>query len=119
MKFLYLGLKSLLSLGLLGTAFMKLTQQARILESFDRLGYPTYLTYILGFAYLLGVIGIWQAKSATIREWAYAGAFFALTGAVASHILSGDPFSVIAPAAVFWALVVGVYVLDRQIDNIT
>lgn len=114
MKTLFFALKGLLSLGLLATAFSKLTMQAAILESLARLGYPDYLSYILGVAYVLGIVGIWQQRSSLIKEWAYAGLFFALVGAIASHLFSGDPFSAMAASIVFWLLIVGSYALEKN-----
>ncbi|MEM8935023.1 MAG: DoxX family protein [Pseudomonadota bacterium] len=114
MKYVTLGLKILLTVGLLATASAKLTQQAPILESFDRLGYPAYLTYILGVCYLLAVVGIWQPASAMLKQWAFAGLFFALAGAVLSHVFTGDPIQVTAAALVFLVLIVIVAILDLR-----
>ena len=62
------------------------------------LGYPLYLLNILGTAKLLAVVGIWQKKWPTLREWAYAGITFNLVGAIASHILHGDGIKGFGPA---------------------
>ncbi len=42
------------------------------------LGYPIYVLHIIGWAKILGVIGIWQPKFPMLREWAYAGLAFDL-----------------------------------------
>ena len=117
MKNVLFVLKCILSLGLLSTAFSKLTMQASILESLAHLGYPDYLSYILGVSYVLAVVGIWQPRSRTLKEWAYAGLFFATLGAVASHLFSGDPFSAMAPAMVFWLLTVASCILDKKLTS--
>ena len=58
----------------------------------SQLGYPNYLTPFLGTAKLLGVIAILVPGSyPRIKEWAYAGLFFDLTGAVYS-IVSANGF---------------------------
>ena len=50
------------------------------------LGYPTYVMTILGFWKVLGAMAILAPRFPLVKEWAYAGAFFDLTGGFASHI---------------------------------
>lgn len=78
------------------------------------LGYPMYFFLILGFWKFFGALTILVPRFPRLKEWAYAGIFFDLTGAAASCALSGGygayGFHVIAPLilAVFmglsWAL---------------
>lgn len=56
----------------------------------DRLGYPTYFLVILGVWKLLGSVVLLIPRFPRLKEWAYAGAFFTYTGAVASHLSVGD-----------------------------
>jgi uncharacterized membrane protein YphA (DoxX/SURF4 family) len=55
----------------------------------DRLGYPAYLLLILGVWKLLGTVAVIVPRFPRLKEWAYAGAVFDLTGALASHLASG------------------------------
>ena len=55
----------------------------------DRLGYPSYLLAILGTWKLLGAIALVAPRFPRLKEWAYAGVVFDLTGALASHLASG------------------------------
>jgi hypothetical protein len=48
------------------------------------LGYPMYFFAILGFWKVLGAIAILWPGLPRLKEWAYAGIFFDLTGAAAS-----------------------------------
>jgi hypothetical protein len=48
------------------------------------LGYPMYFFGILGIWKVLGAIAILVPRYPRLKEWAYAGIFFDLTGAVAS-----------------------------------
>src|SRR5271165_228683 len=57
---------------------------------FERLGYPTYFLVILGVWKLLGAVAVTIPRFPRLKEWAYAGAVFDLTGAVMSHVASGD-----------------------------
>lgn len=80
-----------LSLGMVATGIVQLMQHEEELKMFSRLGYPTYLLTLLGVWKILGVIAILMPRLPLIKEWAYAGFFFAMSGAVVSHIANGDP----------------------------
>jgi uncharacterized membrane protein YphA (DoxX/SURF4 family) len=54
------------------------------------LGYPMYFLTILGVWKILGVIAILVPRFPLVKEWAYAGFFFIMTGAVFSHLINGD-----------------------------
>ncbi len=45
-------------------------------------------------------------KFPLLKEWAYAGFFFAMSGAVFSHIASGDSVTAIFPAGFLLILIV-------------
>ena len=55
----------------------------------DRLGYPPYFLVILGIWKLLGAVAVIVPRFPRLKEWAYAGVVFDLTGAVASNLASG------------------------------
>ena len=65
------------------------------------LGYPMYFFAILGVWKVLGAIAILVPRFPRLKEWAYAGIFFDLTGAAASCAAVGGygayGFHVIAP----------------------
>jgi uncharacterized membrane protein YphA (DoxX/SURF4 family) len=65
------------------------------------LGYPLYFFAILGFWKVLGAIAILVPRFPRLKEWAYAGIFFDLTGAAVSCAAVGGygayAFHVIAP----------------------
>ena len=52
----------------------------------DMLGYPVYFIAFIGYAKIAGVIAILIPGLNKIKEWAYAGLFFDLAGAVYSGI---------------------------------
>ncbi len=54
-----------------------------------QLGYPVYLLTILGVWKLLGAIALLMPRFPRLKEWAYAGAFFEMTGAAASWVARG------------------------------
>jgi hypothetical protein len=66
----------------------------------SHLGYPKYFIPFIGIAKLLGVIALLVPGFPRIKEWAYAGFFFDLTGATYSQI-ANDGFQ---PAVLFMVL---------------
>jgi uncharacterized membrane protein YphA (DoxX/SURF4 family) len=79
-----------LSLGMISTGIVQLIKMKDEADLFTRLGYPAYLLTILGVWKLLGVVAVLIPKFPLVKEWAYAGFFFAMSGAVFSHLASGD-----------------------------
>ena len=70
------------------------------------LGYPVYLLTILGVWKILGVIAVLIPKFPLLKEWAYAGFFFVMPGAIFSHITVGDSVSEIWPSLLLLVLTV-------------
>jgi uncharacterized membrane protein YphA (DoxX/SURF4 family) len=62
------------------------------------IGYPVYLLTILGIWKILGTIVVVIPKFPLLQEWAYAGFFFVMAGAIFSHIAVGDSISEIFPS---------------------
>jgi hypothetical protein len=79
-----------LSLGMLSTAIVPLLKVKENADVMARLGYPLYLLTLLGIWKVLGVIVVLIPKFGLVKEWAYAGFFFAMSGAVYSHLAVGD-----------------------------
>lgn len=85
-----------------------IAQVARVQATVDGfvhiLGYPPYFVTILGVWKVLGAIAILVPRFPRLKEWAYAGIFFDLTGAAASNVAVGGygayAFHVIAPLAI-------------------
>lgn len=75
------------------------------------LGYPLYLLLILGVWKLPCAAVLLIPRFQRLKEWAYAGAFFNYSGAVASHLFVGDrvgiwiwPFGFAVLTLASWAL---------------
>ncbi len=83
------------------------------LAVFRHLGYPPYLLVFLGTAKILGVGAVLSPAVPRLKEWAFAGLTFDLTGALYSHLSVGDPPSVWMPAAIGLALMTSSYVAYR------
>lgn len=98
-----------LSLGMLSTGLVQLFKGktgAGGVDSVTRLGYPVYFLTLLGILKVLGVVVVLLPKFPRLKEWAYAGFFFAMAGAVFSHIAAGSPASELFPAILLLALTV-------------
>lgn len=94
MKIAYYVLTGLFSLAIAGSAFADLSHAPAVMEGVKHLGYPDYLATILGVWKALGLVAILAPRFPRLKEWAYAGLFFDLSGAFVSHLSSGDPLSV-------------------------
>jgi len=95
-----------LALGMLSTGIVQLFKQQADVDVMTRLGYPSYLLTILGVWKILGVIALLIPKFPMLKEWAYAGFFFAMSGAILSHIASGDSVNEIFPSLLLLILTV-------------
>lgn len=79
-----------LALGMLSTAIVQVIKMEEEVKVITELGYPIYILTILGVWKILGVIVVLIPKLPLLKEWAYAGFFFVMSGAVISHLASGD-----------------------------
>ncbi len=89
-KIIYWIATGWLSLGMVSTGVVQLIKMDEEVANFSNLGYPIYLMTIIGIWKLLGVAAILAPRFPLIKEWAYAGFFFTMTGAIISHIIVGD-----------------------------
>lgn len=95
-----------LSLGMLSTGIVQLLQMEQDKTRMALLQYPVYLLTLLGIWKILGVIAVLIPRFPILKEWAYAGFFFAMSGAVFSHIASGSPLGEIVPSVLLLVLTV-------------
>lgn len=79
-----------LALGMASTGGVQLFNMKEEVDMMNTLGYPVYFLTILGTWKILGVIAIIIPKFPLVKEWAYAGFFFAMSGAIFSHAAVGD-----------------------------
>ena len=79
-----------LALGMLSTGIVQLIQLKEETEMMNRLGYPSYLLRIIGVWKILGIVAVLMPKFPLLKEWAYAGFFFVMSGAILSHFAVGD-----------------------------
>ena len=91
-------------------------------DMITHLGYPIYLLTILGVWKILGVVAVLIPKFPLLKEWAYAGFFFAMSGAIFSHATSADPVVELFPSLLLLILTVVSWYFrpaDRKIISVT
>jgi uncharacterized membrane protein YphA (DoxX/SURF4 family) len=83
----------------------------QVVEGVTRLGFPLHFVTLLGVWKVLGGIAVLVPDFARVKEWAYAGMYFDLTGAAIASAASGiawwhivAPLAVAVVLAASWAL---------------
>lgn len=105
----------LLTLLMLFSASMYFFNYEEVSKMFGTFGYPAYIIYPYGIAKLLGVFAIWNPKFKTIKEWAYAGFFFAFILAFFAHVMIGDGEQM--GAVVAMVLLIVSYIFNKRISK--
>ena len=106
-KILYWIITIFLALGMLAQGVAQLSHTKGYVDIISvHLGYPLYFLNIIGTWKILGVIAILIPRFKLVKEWAYAGFFFVMSGALFSHLASGDSIIQLTPALVLLILIV-------------
>ena len=111
----------ILSFCIFSGGLMQALQVKGVVQGFKPLGYPTYFISLIGIWKMLGVIAILTPKFKLLKEWAYAGIFFTMTGAIISHVASNNAsVEIIAPVilAIFTVLSWYLRPADRKIASV-
>ena len=102
-----------LSLGMLSTGLVQVLRMEAEgalappgVYGITHLGYPVYFLTILGAWKILGTAAVLIPKFPLLKEWAYAGFFFIMSGAIFSHIAKSDPMNEIFPSLLLLILTV-------------
>ena len=98
-----------LALGLTSTAIIQIFQLKTAgpggVENVVHMGFPTDMLILLGVWKILGVIALLVPRTPLLKEWAYAGIFFTISGALYFHVRSGDGVGMIAPVLLYLVLI--------------
>src|SRR5215203_4118271 len=86
-------------------------------EALAYLGFPEYLSTILGIAKIMGAIALLQPVFRTIKEWAYAGFAFVFVGAFFSHFFVGSGAGYLIVPLIMLSLMVLSYFLWKKIET--
>jgi hypothetical protein len=79
-----------LALGMTSTGIVQIIGLPEEIQMIIGLGFPAYIVTFLGVCKLLGVVAILIPGWALLKEWAYAGFFFNMAGAIYSHAMMGS-----------------------------
>jgi hypothetical protein len=90
---LYWVFTALVSFGMLFSGMAQVISVPEMAEIAVSLGYPLYFFKIIGVWKVLAVVAILVPGFPLIKEWAYAGLFFVMTGAFVSHLASGHTYT--------------------------
>jgi len=112
-KALYWASTGFAAAALAGIGAADLAQVPDVSAGLAHLGYPPYFATIIGVWKLLAVAAILAPGMPRLKEWAYAGLFFTLTGAAMSHVISGDALQVVA----FPLVILGIVVTSRALQS--
>lgn len=89
-KIIYYISTGLLTVVMLFSVSMYFFKYEDISKAFTSFGYPTYIIYPYAIAKLLGLYAVWNLNFKIIKEWAYAGYFYAFILAFFAHYMTGD-----------------------------
>ncbi len=109
-----------LSLGMVSTGIVQLIPLEEEAEKMTQLGYPLYFLTIIGTWKLLGVLAILLPRLPLIKEWAYAGFFFLMSGAILTHLaVYDDPSTFFGPSLLILLTLFSWYLRpsDRQLQT--
>jgi hypothetical protein len=102
-----------LSLGMVATGLVQLLrvrQEGQLsppgVYGIVHLGMPVYILTVLGIWKILGIVVLLAPRLALVKEWAYAGFFFLMSGAVFAHVAVGDPVKELWPSVLLIGLLV-------------
>ncbi len=80
-----------LALGMLSTGVVQILNLPEEVQKMALLGFPAYFIRLIGVWKIAGVLTILLPKFVLLKEWAYAGFFFTMTGALVAHFVCADP----------------------------
>ena len=110
----YWVLTSLTALAFAAGGAFDLSGAPPVLESMRVLGYPFYVASLLGVWKLLGAAAIVVPRLPRLKEWAYAGMLFDLTGAAVSHAAVGDATAKVVTPLVLLGVAMGSWALRPE-----
>ena len=95
-----------LALGMVSTGGVQLLGVKEEVDFVVKLGYPPYFLPLLGVWKILGAVAVLVPRFPLVKEWAYAGFFFSMSGAIYSHIAFGNPVKDIFPSLLLLTLTI-------------
>jgi len=95
----------LIVLFMLPGGIFEVMRSPQLVQNTEKLGYPLHFIVFLGVWKILGSIALLVPKFPLLKEWAYAGIFFDLTGAAVTNAANhGSAWHVVTPLAIVGVL---------------
>ena len=110
----YWALTGISAAALLAGGAGDLSRAPAVAAGIAHLGYPLYLASILGVWKILGAAALLAPRFPRLKEWAYAGILFDLSGAALSHGISGDGLGNVATPLILLGLAMGSWALRPE-----
>ena len=102
MKIIYWVSTLWLALGMLSTGVVQLLRWKEDVDLVVSLGYPVYFLTLIGVWKIFGVVTVLIPKFPLLKEWAYAGLFFDLAGAIYSGVAASGKFDPMMLTMAIW-----------------
>lgn len=109
----------LIAFSFLSGGVAHLLRVPQVVEGITRLGYPFHFVILLGVWKVLGGVTILLPGFARLKEWAYAGMIFDLTGAAVAQAAAGDDVRHVVTPLVLAGLAVASWVLRPEGRKLT
>jgi uncharacterized membrane protein YphA (DoxX/SURF4 family) len=93
-----------LALGMVSTGIVQILQNKEEVDFILALGYPAYFLTLLGLWKIAGAVAVLVPRFPLLKEWAYAGFFFSMSGAIYSHLATGAAVTETFPALLLLVL---------------
>jgi hypothetical protein len=117
-KILYWTFTGLFAAFMAFTAVPDVMMEPQAVKFITELGYPEYFIPFIGVAKLLGSIAILVPRFPTLKEWAFAGLFFDLIGAIYSQIaITGGVVPAMSFMLLPFAVGIASYVFSKKYDK--
>lgn len=113
----YWGATGVAAIAFIVPGLQNLLRADHVVQDMTALGYPAYFMTILGAWKILGALAIVMPGLPRLKEWAYAGMFFDLSGAAISRAVAGDDIAMIFPPLAV-AIIVGLSWWLRPIGRV-
>nr|WP_321235587.1 DoxX family protein [uncultured Psychroserpens sp.] len=114
-KIIYYVATGLLTLLMLFSVSMYFFKHEDVSAMFTNFGYPTYIIYPYAVAKLLGLVALWGPSFKILKEWAYAGFFFAFILAFFAHVMINDGEQ--TGALIAFILLIVSYIFNKRINK--
>lgn len=114
-KITYYVSTGLLTLLMIFSVSQYFLNHKEISKAFESFGYPTYIIYPYAVIKLLGLVSLWFVSNRSIKEWTYAGFFYAFVLAFFAHYMIGDGDQMGALVATILLLVS--YFTNKKLKN--